>query len=104
MRDMLVHIDIVVCMRAVSDRHRDIVVRMRVVSDRHFATNQERSVIAIVCMRAVSDRHARVAGGDSVFNEPLMFCLKKLSFEPALCCITDRADGALSHPKTPKRC
>ena len=31
-------------------------------------------------MRAVCDRHARVAGGDSVFNEPLMFCLKKLIF------------------------
>ena len=33
----------------------------------------------VVCVRAVCDRHARVAGGDSVFNEPLMFCLKKLS-------------------------
>ena len=50
------HIDIAVCMRAVNDRHRDIAV----------------------CMRAVSDSHAHVAGGDSVFNEPLMFCLKKL--------------------------
>ena len=35
MRDILVHIDIVVCMRAVSDRHRDIVVCVRAVSDRH---------------------------------------------------------------------
>ena len=62
------HRDIVVCMSAVSDRHRDIVVCMRAVSDRH------RDIV--VCMSAVSDRHARVAGGDSVFIEPLMFCLK----------------------------
>ena len=64
------HGDIVVCMSAVSDRHRDIVVCMRAVSDRH------RDIV--VCMSAVSDRHARVAGGDSVFIEPLMFCLKQL--------------------------
>ena len=77
MRDMLVHIDIVVCMRAVNDRHRDIAVCMRAVSDRH---RDSISSIAwsCVCMGAVCDRHARVAGGDSVFNEPLMFCLKKL--------------------------